>query len=119
MRANHERMRSTQHGEATKVGHANAAASNPAAQVLMAADASLSAGGAVIKVGFANAAASNPAVQVLMAADPSRTAGGAIAKVAHSEIKRATEDEWAKRQRQEAALGLAFAATSVAQHLFR
>jgi hypothetical protein len=150
VRANNERMRSTQHGEAVKVGHTNVAASNPAAQVLMAADASLSAsgavtkvgltnvaasnpaaqvlmaadaslsaGGAVIKVGFANVAASNPAVQVLMAADPSLTAGGAVAKVAHSEIKRATEDEWAKRQRQEAALGLAFAATSVAQHLFR
>ena len=86
--ANNERMRSTQHGEAIKVGHANSAATNPAAQVLMDADASL-------------------------------TAGGAVSKVGHDKIRRAIEEEWAKRQRQDAALGPAFAASSVAMHLFR
>jgi hypothetical protein len=101
------------------VGFANAAASNPAAQVLMAADPSRTAGGAVIMVGHANAAASNPAAQVLMAADPSRTAGGAVISLAHNEIFRAQEEEWAKRQRQDAALGQAFNASSVAKHLFR
>jgi hypothetical protein len=150
MRANHERMRSTQHGEAVKVGHANVAASNPAAQVLMAADDSLSASAAVTKVGHANAAATNPAAQVLMAADDSLSASAAVTKVGHAnsaatnpaaqvlmaaddslsasaavtkaakdEIRRAHEEEWAKRQRQEAALGLAFQASSVAKHLFR
>jgi hypothetical protein len=102
-----------------KVGHANAAATNPAAQVLMAADGSLSASAAVTKVGHANAAATNPAAQVLMAADGSLSAGGAVTKAAYDEIRRATEEEWAKRQRQEAALGLAFQASSVAKHLFR
>jgi hypothetical protein len=88
MPANHERMRSTQHGEAIKVGHANSAASNPAAQVLMAAD-------------------------------PSRTAQGAVLSLVHNEIFRAQEEEWAKRQRQDAARGQAFNASSVAKHLFR
>ena len=119
MRANHERMRSTQHGEAIKVGLTNAVASNPAAQVLMAADGSLSASAALASVGFANSAASNPAAQVLMAADPSRTAQSAVLYLAHNEIHCAQEEEWAKRQRQDAALGQAFNASSVAKHLFR
>ena len=117
--ANNERMRSTQHGEAIKVGHANSAATNPAAQVLMAADDSLTASGAVTKVGHANSAATDPAAQVLMAADASLTASSAVTKVGFDKIRRAIEEEWAKRQRQDAALGPAFAASSVAMHLFR
>ena len=85
----------------------------------MDADASLSASAALSKAKHAELAATNPAARLLMAADPSRSASGAVAKVGHDSIKRATEDEWAKRQRQEAALGPAFANSSVAKHLFR
>ena len=150
VRANQERMRNAQHGDSTKVGHANSAATNPAAQRLMADDPSLTASGAVTKVGMANSAATNPAVQRLMADDPSLTAGGAVVKVGHAnsvatnpaaqrlmaddpsltasgavskaakdEIKHVLEEEWARRQRQEAALGPAFTAATVAMHLFR
>ena len=119
VRANHERMRSTQHSEATKLGMAAVAATNPAARLLMDADAALSATGAITKLGMAAVAATDPAAQRLMAADASRSAPSAVVQVAYDSIKRATEDDWAKRQRQEAALGPAFAATSVAQHLFR
>ena len=86
--ANQERMRSAQHGDAIKVGHANSVATNPAAQRLMADD-------------------------------PSLTASGAVTKAAQDEIKRVLEEEWARRQRQEAALGPAFTAATVAMHLFR
>jgi hypothetical protein len=55
----YERKRSTQHGDATKVGHAISAASNPAVQRLMDADPSLTASAAVTKVGHAISAASN------------------------------------------------------------
>ena len=88
VRANQERMRNAQHGDSTKVGHANSAATNPAAQRLMAED-------------------------------PSLTASGAVSKAAQDEIKRVLEEEWARRQRQEAALGPAFTAAAVAMHLFR
>jgi hypothetical protein len=103
----------------TKAKHAELAATNPAARLLMDADASLSASAALSKAKHAELAATNPAVRLLMAADASRSAAGAVTKVGHDSIKRATEDEWAKRQRQEAALGPAFANSSVAKHLFR
>ena len=119
VRANQERMRNAQHGDSIKVGMANSAATNPAVQRLMADDPSLTAGGAVVKVGHANSAATNPAAQRLMAEDPSLTASGAVSKAAQDEIKRVLEEEWARRQRQEAALGPAFTAAAVAMHLFR
>ena len=119
VRANQERMRNAQHGDSVKVGHANSAATNPAVQRLMADDPSLTASGAVTKVGYANSAATNPAAQRLMADDPSLTAGGAVTKAAKDEIKHVLEEEWAWRQRQDAALGPAFTAATVAMHLFR
>ena len=61
----YERKRSTQHGDATKVGHAISAASNPAVQRLMDADPSLTASAAVTKVGHAISAASNLARRIL------------------------------------------------------
>ena len=101
------------------MGNANTAATNPAAQRLMAADASLSASSALTKVGHAKSVATNPAAQRLMAANPSISASSAVTKASKDEIHRAQEDEWAKRQRQAAALGPALAASAVAMNLFR
>ena len=105
------------------MGNANTAATNPAAQRLMAADASLSASSALTKVGHAKSVATNPAAQRLtwrlMAANPSISASSAVTKASKDEIHRAQEDEWAKRQRQDAALGPALAASAVAMNLFR
>jgi hypothetical protein len=85
----------------------------------MAADASLSASSALTKVGHAKSVATNPAAQRLMAANPSISASSAVTKASKDEIHRAQEDEWAKRQRQDAALGPALAASAVAMNLFR
>ena len=112
-------MRSTQHGEATKAKHAELAATNPAARLLMDADAALSASGAIVKAKHAELAATNPAARLLMDADASLSASGAVVKVAYDEIRRAQEDEWVKRQLRDAVLGSAFANSAVAMNLFR